>query len=292
MANTFTDITAREIDFVSRFSQNWDALKEILGIMRAIKKSAGTQLISYTAQATDGLATSPAAGQEIPVTDIAVTEVAKADLTVEKYRKKVTVEDVVKYGAEIAIQKTDDAFLNELQTNVMTRFYNFLHTGTLTGTETTFQMALAMAKGKVLDKFNKMHKSVTDVVAFVNVLDVYEYVGAANVSIQTQFGLQYIKDFMGYSTVFLLSDPQVARNKVYATAVENIDLYYVDPADSDIAKLGLKYTTDGETNLIGFHANGDYATATGESFALMGMALWAEYLDAIANVTVQAGTGA
>ena len=291
MGNTFTDVEARELDFVSRFALNWDALREILGITRAIKKSAGTQLISYTATATDGLATSPAAGEEIPVTDITVVATKKADLTVEKYRKNVTVEDVVKYGAEIAVQKTDDAFLNELQGNVMNRFYNFLHTGTLTGTETSWQMALAMAKGKVLDKFNTMKKSVTDVVAFVNVLDVYEYIGAANITVQTQFGMQYIKDFMGYSTVFLLSDPQVARGKVYATAVENIDLYYVDPADSDIAKLGLQYTTDGVTNLIGFHAEGKYSNATGESFALMGMALWAEFLDAIAVITVQQGTG-
>jgi hypothetical protein len=46
MANTFTGIELREIDFVSRFSKNWDALKEILGIMNAIKKIAGTKLVS------------------------------------------------------------------------------------------------------------------------------------------------------------------------------------------------------------------------------------------------------
>jgi hypothetical protein len=90
---------------------------------------------------------------------------------------------------------------------------------------------------------------------------------------------------MGYSTVFLLSAPNVERGKVYATAVENIDLYHVDPSDSDIAKLGLVYTTDGETNLIGFHANGDYLTASGDSFALMGMTLWAEYIDGISAVS-------
>lgn len=285
MGNTFTDVKAREIDFVSRFAQNWDALKAILGIMNTIKKQSGTTLVAYTAEATNGLATSPAKGQPIPATDITVTEAAKADLTVEKYRKTVPVEDVVKYGATVAIQKTDDAFLVELQNNVLTRFYNFLHTGTLTGTESTFQMALAMAKGKVIDKFNRINKTVTEVVAFVNVLDVYEYIGAQNITVQTQFGLQYIKDFMGYSTVFLLSAPNVERGKVYATPVENIDLYHVDPSDSDIAKLGLEYTTDGETNLIGFHANGDYMTASGDSFALMGMTLWAEYIDGISAIS-------
>ena len=48
---------------------------------------------------------------------------------------------------------------------------------------------------------------------------------------------------------------------------------------------------DGETNLIGFHAEGNYSTAVGESFALMGMALWAEYIDGIAVVDVVAAGG-
>ena len=89
---------------------------------------------------------------------------------------------------------------------------------------------------------------------------------------------------MGYSVLFLLPAPRVARGDVIATPVENIDLYYVDPSDSEFARLGLNYTTQGETNLIGFHAQGNYGTAVGESFALMGMTLWAEYKDGIAVV--------
>jgi hypothetical protein len=104
--------------------------------------------------------------------------------------------------------------------------------------------------------------------------------------VQTQFGLTYVKDFLGYSTLFLLPETQIARGKVIATPVENIDMYYIDPSDSDFAKLGLNYTTQGETNLIGFHAQGNYSTAVGESYALMGVELWAEYLDGIAVVTV------
>ena len=67
--------------------------------------------------------------------------------------------------------------------------------------------------------------------------------------------------------------------------MENIDLYYIDHSDSEFEQLGLSYTVEGETNLIGFHANGNYSTAVGESFALMGMTLWAEYIDGIAVIT-------
>jgi hypothetical protein len=72
--------------------------------------------------------------------------------------------------------------------------------------------------------------------------------------------------------------------------VENIVLYYVDPADSDFAKAGLVYATgNGETNLIGFHTQGNYSTAVSEAFAVMGMTLFAEYLDAIAVADFAAG---
>ena len=49
LPNVYTNVTAREIDFVTRFGQNWDALRDILGIMNPIKKTPGTQLVAYTA---------------------------------------------------------------------------------------------------------------------------------------------------------------------------------------------------------------------------------------------------
>jgi hypothetical protein len=153
-------------------------------------------------------------------------------------------------------------------------------------------MALAMAKGLVVNKFKKMHKNVTGVVGFVNVLDVYEYLGAANITVQNQFGFQYIKDFMGFNTIFLLSDDEIEKGRIIATPVENIVMYYVDPSESDFAKAGLVYQTGaGETNLIGFHTQGNYNTAVSEAFAIMGLTLFAEYIDAIAVVTVSAPVG-
>lgn len=285
LPNVYSNITAREIDFVTRFGKNWDALRKILGIMRPIKKSPGSKLVAYSASVTlESGAVDP--GNVIPYSKATVSKAAEDDLTLEKYAKAVPIEDVDKYGAAVAIEKTDEAFLNELQSNVLTRFFTFLKTGTLTQTVSTFQMGLAMARGLVIDKFNKMRRTVTNVVGFANVLDAYEYLGAANITVQTAFGMSYVENFMGYSTLFLMSDPDIPRNMIIALPVENIDLYYADPGDSEFAKLGLNYTVQGETNLIGFHANGNYSTAVGESFALMGMALWAEYLDGIAKITV------
>ena len=288
LLNVYTSVTAREMDFVTRFGDNWEALRNILGIMRPIRKTPGTSLVSYTADVTlESGAVEP--GEVIPYSKATITQAAKADLTIEKYAKAVPIEDVNKYGAEIAVEKSDDAFLTKLQNVVLTKFYTFLKTGTLTKTATTWQDALAKAQGEVLNKFASMQKDVTAVVGFANILDAYDYLGAADITVQTQFGLTYIEDFLGYSTLFLLPATQIDRNMVIATPVENIDLYYIDPGDSEFARLGLNYTVQGETNLIGFHAQGNYSTAVGESYALMGMALWAEYLDGIAKITVSAG---
>ena len=278
------NVTAREIDFVTRFAKNWDHLRDILGIMRPIRKEPGAVLKSKTASVV--LASTVGEGEEIPYSKATVTETPYAEMTVEKYAKAVSIEAIKTYGYDVAVGMTDDAFLYELQENVTSRFYTYLNTGSLTSTETTWQRALAMAKGNVINKFKQMHKTVTSVVGFVNVLDLYDYLGDANITVQSEFGFQYIKNFMGYDTVFLLSDSEIARGKVIATPVENIVLYYVDPSASDFARAGLQYTTDGETNLIGFHVQGNYNTAVSESFALMGMTLFAEYLDGIAVVTL------
>lgn len=280
-------VAAREIDFVTRFERNWEHLREILGIMRPIKKQPGAVLKSKYAEGT--LQSGKVAeGEEIPYSKFVVKEKDYAEMTIEKYAKAVSIEAIKDHGYENAVQMTDDEFLFQLQTDVTGRFYDYLKTGTLAFTEITFQMALAMAKGRVENKFKQMHRNATGVVGFVNILDVYEYIGAAEISIQNQFGFQYMKDFMGFNTIFLLSDSEIPRGQVIATPVENIVLYYVDPNESDFARAGLVYTVSGETNLIGFHTQGNYHTAVSEAFAIMGLTLFAEYIDAIAVGTINA----
>ena len=278
-------VAAREIDFVTRFERNWQHLRDILGIMRPIKKQPGAVLKSKYAEGTLQSG-NVGEGEEIPYSKFTVKEKTYAEMTIEKYAKAVSIEAIKDHGYENAVQMTDDEFLFQLQTDVTGRFYDYLKTGTLTSTETTFQMALAMAKGRVENKFKQMHRNVTGVVGFVNILDVYEYLGAAEITIQNQFGFQYMKDFMGFNTIFLLSDSEIPRGQVIATPVENIVLYYVDPNESDFARAGLVYTVSGETNLIGFHTQGNYHTAVSEAFAVMGLTLFAEYIDAIAVITI------
>nr|DAW63661.1 MAG TPA: major capsid protein [Caudoviricetes sp.] len=280
-------VNPREVDFVTRFSRNWEHLRDILGIMRPIKKAPGTVLKSKYATLTlqDG---NIGEGEEIPYSKAEIKTKDYATITIEKYAKGVSIEAIKDYGYDVAVQMTDDEFLFQLQSNVTNRFYKYLNGGELASEETTWQKALAMAMGQVLNKFKLMHRTATRVVGFVNVLDLYDYLGGAQITVQSEFGFNYIKNFMGYDTVFLLSEDEIQRGRVIATPVENIVMYYVDPADSDFVRAGLEFTVDGETPLLGFHTQGNYSTAVSEAFAIMGVTLFAEYIDGIAVIDVDA----
>lgn len=285
LPNSYTNVQIREVDFVSRFGRNLTALRDIMGIMNPVKKAPGSQLVSTTASVTleDG---DVDAGCVIPYSKATIAQTIKDDIAIEKYAKAVPVEDVAKYGAKIAVQKSDDAFLTALQNKVMEEFYDFIvdDTYAMTGAYDTFQMAFAMAVGKVVDKFKSMDKDITSTVVFVNTLDAFEYLGAASLTMQKEFGMTYIENFLGADKVILSS--KIARGKIVATASENIVMYYIDPDESEFAELGLEYATDEETKFIGFHANGNYSTAVGESFAIMGVKLFPEYADGIAIIEV------
>ena len=272
--------TVREIDFVSRFTNNIQALNEILGIMRPVRKTLGTQLVA--SKATVELQNGEVAeGDEVPLSKATVTPVIYKDITLRKYRKAVTAEAVAKYGPEVAAQKTDDAFIMELQGNILDNFYDFLQSGTLTGEEDTFQMAISMAVAKVKDKFKKLRLDYGNIVVFVNTLDAGRYLGGANITVQNRNGIEYVKDFLGVQTMIITSE--IPTGTVIATPAENIVEYYIDPADGGFQALGLNYTTaNGDTNLIGIHKEGNYGRVMGETHALIGIMLFAEYIDAIA----------
>lgn len=276
-------INPREVDFVTSFGREITALTEVMGISRPIRKANGTVLAAMkaTGELESGMV---AEGDVIPLSQFKVDPVAFDTIQLLKYRKAVTLESIEKYGLSAAIAMTDEEFKVQLQDEVMANFYNFLLTGQLTSEETTFQMALAMAIGRVKDAFKKMHRQATGVAAFVNTLDVYGYLGGAQITVQTAFGMDYIEDFLGADIVFFSSE--IPQGRVIATPVNNIVVYYVDPGDSEFAQAGLSYTTDAQVPYIGYHTEGNYQRAQSESFAIMGLTIFAEYLNAVAVVTV------
>ena len=277
--------TAREIDFVSSFARNLNALREVMGVSNLIAKESGTVLKQK--KATVNLAQSAAEGEEIAYSQANVVEIPYGPIVIEKYGKGVTIEAISNYGYDVAVQKTDEEFKNQLQTNVKNKFFAALKNGALTDIETGFQLGLAMAKGLVENKWRTLGRDCDRIVGFVNVIDFYRYLGNANVTVQNTFGLSYVQGYMGYDTIFLCAEGEIPADKIIATPVNNLVGYYVNPADSDIAKAGFDFTAD-ESGFVGFHTEGNYHTATSEATALLGVCIFAEYLDGVAVVKVEA----
>ena len=116
------NVTAREIDFVTRFARNWEHLREIMGILRPIRKAPGAVLKSKYAEGTLESGT-VGEGKPIPYSNFTVKEKTYAEITVEKYAKAVSLEAIKDHGYDNAVQKTDDEFLYQLQTLVIDSFY-------------------------------------------------------------------------------------------------------------------------------------------------------------------------
>ena len=276
-------VRAREIDFVTSFGQNMQALLDVMGIARMIRKENGSVLrvreASGVLQSGDVVE-----GDIVPLSQYEVTEKDFDTIKIQKYKKGVSIEAIAEKGYEAAVAMTDEEFTADLQNVVMTKFYDMLKMGSLTSYETSWQMAFAMAIGRVKNKFETMGRTATGIAVWVNTLDVYKYLGAAQITMQTAFGVNYVRNFMGADIMFISS--QIPENTVIATPLNNIVAYYVDPSDSEFARAGLVYTTDPATGFIGFHVQGNYDRVISELNAIMGVRLFAEYLDAIAYISV------
>ena len=106
-------VTAREIDFATRFGINWEHLREILGIVRPIRKENGAMLRAKRASVT--LESGKVGeGEVIPYSQATVTEIPYGEMTIEKWAKAVSIEAIKDKGYEAAVQLTDNEFLYEL----------------------------------------------------------------------------------------------------------------------------------------------------------------------------------
>lgn len=276
-------VRAREIDFVTSFGRNFQALLDVMGISRAIRKENGSVLRVRTASGT--LQSGEVAeGDLVPLSQYEVTEKDFDKIKILKYKKGVTIEAIAEKGYEAAVAMTDEEFRSDLQNVVLNKFYDQLKAGSLVGHETSWQMAVSMAIGRVRDKFETMGRTATGTAVWVNTLDVYKYLGAAEISMQTAFGMNYVQNFLGADVVFISS--QIPEDVVIATPLNNLVAYYVDPSDSEFARAGLVYTTDPTTGFIGFHTQGNYDRVISEMDAIMGLRIFAEYQDAIAYIAV------
>lgn len=269
---------AREIDFTLTFSESVKKLTEALGVTRKVAKQAGTVLKSY--KATGNLESGEVAeGETIPLSKYQTTAINYGEIILKKWRKATSAEAIIERGYDQAVDMTTDAMLRDVQKNMRANFFTFLGTGTGTAAGDTFQAALAQTWGQLQVLFED---DEIGAVYFLNPLDVADYLATANIEMQTAFGMSYVENFLGLGTVFFNSS--VPKGKIYATAKDNLVLYYVPVNGADLNE-AFVFTTD-ETGYIGIHEEPDYTNMTASDTVINGMTLFAERIDGVVVATI------
>lgn len=269
---------AREIEFTYRFNESIKKLMEALGVTRKIAKQSGTVLKAYKATGTlqDG---SVAEGELIPLSKYVTEPVTFTEITLKKWRKATSAEAIVEKGYNQAVVMTTDAMLKDVQKGIRSSFFTFLGTGTGEATGETFQATLAQAWGQLQVLFED---DDIQSVYFMNPLDVADYLATANISLQTAFGMTYVENFLGLGTVIFNSS--VPKGKIYATAKDNLVLYYIPVNGADLNE-AFSFTSD-QTGLIGIHEAPDYTNMTASDTVVSGIVLFAERLDGVVVGTI------
>lgn len=271
-------VRAREVEFVNIFSENIKKLIEALGVTRKIPKQAGYTLKSYKATGTleNG---EVAEGETIPLSKYQTVAVNYKEITLKKWRKATSAEAIISGGYDQAVQMTTDRMLLDVQKGIRGDFFTFLATGTGTATGVGFQAALAQAWGQLQVKFED---DSIEAVYFMNPLDVADYLAKAQITLQTAFGMTYVENFLGLGTVIF--DSKVPKGTIYATAKDNIVLYYIPVNGADLGE-AFDFTSD-QTGLIGIHETPDYTNMTASDTVVSGIVLFAERLDGIIKSTI------
>lgn len=271
----------RMVDFNYQFNGNLSKFMEILGVTRkiAVQEGAVLKALKVTGTLEDG---SVAEGELIPLSKYQTTEQAMGEAKLNKWRKGTTAEAVLKGGYEQAVGATTDKLVKDVQKKIRADLFAFMAQGTGEASGTTLQSALANGWGKLQVLFED---DAVETVYFLNPLDVAEYLGTAQITVQTVFGMNYVENFLGLGTVILSAN--VPEGKYYATAKENIVTYFVNVASGEIAN-AFNLTTD-ETGYIGINEYPDNDHAMIMDLIMSGVTFFPERVDGIVVGTIGAG---
>lgn len=278
---------AREVDFVNKFTHNsLEKLIKVLGVTRKIPMMEGTTMYVYSTTGTLQTA-AVAEGDIIPLSQYATTKTPVGEITLNKYRKAVSAEAIKKSGYEASVRETDRALLRDVQKTIRTKFFTLLNgtiTGSVTATGVGLQAALANAWGKLQVAFED---DAAEAVYFVNPTDAAAYLGAANITVQNAFGLNYVEDFLGLGTVILTS--QITAGTFVATAKENLVMYYLTMNGDIAAAFSLTADELGYIGIKSGYQNEERAQI--ESLVMDGIQFFVEYAAGVVKGTITAAAG-
>ena len=271
-----------DVEMTTNFDGQLNRLTEILGMFGVETVSAGTAMYTYTVTGT--LETGAVAeGDEVPLSKYEVDKTPIGEIPIKPYRKLTTAQAVLRGGFENAVSKTDRKMVGDARAGLLGDFFTYLATGTGTATGAGLKMALAKADAALNKALEDNRDSTERIIHFVSLEDIADYIGSAEVTTQTVFGMTYLKSFLGVTDIFATS--KVASGTLYATPVENLHIYGIDFSTLDDA--GLTYEV-ADSGLIGVHHVPSYARTSSETYMLVGGMFLAENLSYIVKGTVTA----
>ena len=277
-----TDLArVREVDFVTQFNGSLSKLVEALGVTRKLAVQEGATLKQLKVVGTLESGT-VAEGEIIPLSKYETEEVPVGEVKLNKWRKGTTAEAILKGGYDQAVGATTDKMVKDIQKTIRNDMFTYLANGTGSATGTSLQAALADGWGNLQVLWED---DAVDTVFFLNPMDVADYLGTAQVTVQNVFGMSYIENFLGLGLVIMNSS--VPQGKFYATAIENVILYYVNVRDSKLAQ-AFNLETD-ETGYVGINEYPDKDSARVMDLVLSGVTFFAERVDGIVVGTIAAG---
>lgn len=274
---------AREIDYVWRFVDDIRGLFALLGITRPIEVKAGTLLKAYktTGELIDGSQVEE--GATIPLSNFKTELAFSKEASLNKYRKASTAEAILKGGYDQAVGDTNKKALAEAHKAIKTSLLGALTpgSGATAATGVGLQKTLANASAKLAIKFEDTDY---EPVHFVNTEDLGEYLGNAQISLQSKYGLKYLEDFLGLGMVIVLSG--ISKGTTVSTAKENIQAYFVNVNEENGLGEAFDFTTD-ETGLIGVHTGPTYDNMSVETVMVDGIEFFPERVDGIVVGTIE-----
>lgn len=288
-ANTImsTDVAAKVADreFVRNFEDDIRKLTEVLGIFNPIKRAPNTALKYYETSGTLEAAVTEEAA------DITMSKYTRsgehiAELTWKKWGKETTLEAISANSYAEAVQETDREFIKDIQKGIRTELFNFLKTGTgrvkLGGNSEikapTLQATLANIWAQMELDFENTDASP---LYFANPVDLAKYLGSAQITTQTAFGMTYIDSFLGMYDMVLASD--IPAGTIITTPRENLHIYYAHASEAQ----GFQFETRDQTGYIGIHHEPTYKNMTFQTYAVSALAPFCEYLDKIYKTEIE-----
>lgn len=285
---TSADLVAQSIDFVEQFSDNVSTLLKAMGNVRMHPMANGTLIQTYKKEVTPAGNRTVDEGEVIPLTKVKRTKGDQYELKLtDKLRKTTTFEAIQKDGFDQAVAYTDTQLLGVAQKNAKKDLFNALTTSGTTSTEGTgLQPAISKGLGKLATLFEDID-NVGKTIAYINPNDLYGYLGNAQITTQTAFGLKYLQNYLNVDVVFMSAS--IPEGKVVMTVDSNMNFYYVDMRGEAGRTFGMKVD---ETGLIGVTHKQTQESLSYDTIAAGGWLLIPERTDGIVTSTISQPTAA